>query len=132
MSLRRAIIQQIKNQAHGLGGRVYQAFLAPVNTQTPYATVKLATERQATNITFAGSQTVEIYLYRGLDSYVNLDAIRQDVVKALNGVVITDVESGARFVLRWVGSVGDVVDEERKLIGAVVSFDAAIIHERGR
>lgn len=132
MSLRRAIVQQLRNQVPALGGRVFQAYLAPANIATPYATVKFATERQAANIGFAGTQTIEVYLYRGLDSYSGLDALRQDVVKALNGVVITDTESGARFSIRWAGSVGDVVDEERKLIGAVVSFDAATIHDTRR
>jgi len=129
MSLRRAIVQQLRIHLPALGGRVFQAYLAPVNVPTPYATVKLATERQAANIGFAGAQTIEIYLYRGLDSFVGLDALRQDVVRALNGVVITDAESGLRFALRWTGSVGDVVDPERKLIGAVVSFDAATIYD---
>ena len=132
MSIRRAVIQQLKNQVHALSGRVYQAFLAPVNIGTPYAAVKFATERQSANVSFAGTQTIEVYLYRRLDNFVSLDAIRQDVIKALNGVVITDSESNARFVLRWVGSVGDVVDEDRKLIGTLVSFDAATVQERGR
>jgi hypothetical protein len=130
MSLRRAVVAQLKTSIPALGGRVYQAFLAPVGVQAPYATVKFATERQAANITFAGSQAIEVYLYRALDSYVNLDALRQDVVKFLNGVVIVDAETNARFVIRWVGGAGDVIDPERKLIGAVVNFEAAMLHER--
>lgn len=130
MSLRRAIISQLKNQVAALSGRVYQAFLAPVTVQPPYAAIKLAAERQAVNNTFAGSQSVEVYIYRALDTYVSLDALRQEVIKALNGVVLTDFESNARYVVRWIGSAGDVIDAERKLLGVVVSFEAAVIHER--
>lgn len=129
MSLRRAIIHQLRVQVPALGGRVYQAFLAPTGFQTPYATVKFAGEQSAVNIGFAGSRTIEVYLYRSLDSFVALDALQQEVIRILNGTTVTDVESGLQFILRWTGSAGDVIDEERKLVGVVVSFNAPTMYE---
>lgn len=126
MSLRQAVVAHVKNQVSPLGGRVYQAFLAPADVQRPYATVKLAGVRGARDILYAGDQSIEVYIYQDQDCFTRVDALRQQVIKALNGIVLFEC-----YPIRWVAfGGGDFVDEERKLIGCVVVFEAAIIHER--
>jgi len=132
MSLRRAVIQQLKRHVYPLEGRAYQAYLAPANVVSPYATVKMAGIREAPDVPFAGDQIIEVRIYRSQDCFVTLDALRQMAVVALNGVVITDDQSGERYWIKWTPfGAGDFVDEERRLIGCLVTFEAAVIHERG-
>ncbi|MGV8164645.1 MAG: hypothetical protein ACLKAK_07295 [Alkaliphilus sp.] len=130
MSLRRAVIAQLKNHVTAIGGRVYQAYLAPADVQTPYATVKMAGVRGDVTLLYAGDQSIEVYVYRDHDCFVSLDALKQLAVLALNGSVLV-TESGERHHIRWVPfGQGDFVDEERKLIGCVESFETTVIHER--
>lgn len=131
MSVRRAVISQLKSQVAALGGRVYQAFLTPANVQSPYATVKIAGIRSTPEISYAGDQQVEVYIYRIQDDFISLDGIRHSVVMALNGVTLVDVPTGERYWLRWFPTgLLDFVDEDRKLIGCVVMFETSVIYER--
>jgi len=123
--LRRAVIQNLKN-IPALGGRVYQAFLAPANVDKPYATVKLATQIGSANISFAGTQPVEVYLYADQDSFINLDVIEKEVIEVLAGE-IRDTTTGNYFELAWAPGTSDFVDPEKKLIGRRVIFNTALL-----
>ncbi len=104
-----------------VGGRVFQAFLAPATTSPPFITVKLATrigER-------LGLQPVEIYIYAAQASFVELDVLEQEVIRVLYQRELADAETGLRYILCYANSAGDAVDEERKLINRVITFTAA-------
>jgi hypothetical protein len=128
--LRRAVIQHLK-QVTDLGGRVYQAFLAPADAARPYVTVKLVDGGASTRISFAGDHVIEIRVYDDLNSFIGLDVIIQAVIGALHGKNVTDTQSGEQYEVWWVPSMNDFVEEERKLIGRLVRFRAASIFERG-
>jgi hypothetical protein len=125
--LRRAIVQKIKDSVPDLAGRVYQAFLAPPNAKLPYVTVKLATPRGSPNISFAGTQPVEVYLYNSQDSFITLDALELAIAAVLHEAEIEDGQTGEKYYLNWGAGSGDFVDTEKKLIGRMVTFNAALI-----
>lgn len=129
--LRRAVIQQLKQQVTGLGGRVYQAFLAPVDAGRPYATVKLVDGGASTQISFAGDHVIEVRLYDDYTSFVSLDTLAQETVLALNGQIVTDNDTGNQYEVFWLPVMNDFVEEDRKLIGRLIRFRAAAIYGRG-
>jgi len=131
--LRRAVIERLRGQVSTLGGRAYQAFVAPPNAAKPYVTVKVPGARGSAAITYAGTQPVEVRLYDDPASFVALDALEAAVITALHGVEVEDSHeaSPGRYRLDWVPGGGDFVDEELSLIGRLVTFEAAILNERG-
>lgn len=129
--LRRAVIMRLKAAVPGLGGRVYEAFLAPPDAGRPYATVKLATQIGSPGIGYAGTQPVEVYLYHGPGSFKNLDALEWEVIAALHGATVTDDADGGRYELAWTPAAADVPDSERRLIGRRLTFEAACLAEPG-
>ena len=129
--LRRAVIQQLKAQVPGLGGRVYQAFLAPAGTPRPYATVKLPGIRGSPVISYAGAQQVEVRIYGERDSFTTLDQLEADVIGALHGIEVLDATDGSRHQVDWLPGGGDFPDDDKGLIGRLVTLEAAVIFERG-
>ena len=123
------MIQHLRDQVAALGGRVYQAFLAPPDVARPYATVKLVTQRGSPSISFAATQPVEVRIYADRASFVELDTLEQAVIGALHGAEIQD--AGETYRLDWVPGGGDFVDDEHDLIGRLVMFEAAALNERG-
>lgn len=130
MMLRRAVIQQLKDNVPGLDGRVYEAFLAPPNVSKPNCTVKVSASRGSGIIAYAGTQPVEIRIYARQESFKLLDEIEQGIVECLNGIEITDQNDGEKYCLTWVPGGGDFIDEDKKLIGRLILFEAAILFER--
>lgn len=128
--LRRAVIQKLKTLP-SLGGRVYQAFLALPSTARLYVTVKVAAARGSPDVAYAGAQPVEIRVYGDPDSFANLDEAERVIVDALHGAEVTDANDGERYLLSWVPGGGDFVDEELRLIGRLLLFEAAALHEPG-
>lgn len=123
--LRDAVIQCLATQVHGLGGRIYQAFLAPANAPKPYATVKMAGDIGSADIGHAGIAQTEVRIYDEQASFSGIDALEAEVIAALHGQIITDPDTGAQYYLQWVPGAGDFVDDELKLIGRVVRFHSA-------
>lgn len=131
MSLRHAVIEHLRLNVPALGGRVFQAFLAPPNVQSPYATVKLGSIRGNIELPYAGDQQIEVRVYRTRDDFAVLDSVRQSVITALNGTTILGNSSPERYRLKWVPTGPlDFVDEERRLIGCLVMFETSVIYER--
>lgn len=128
--LRRAVIKHIMDNALSLSGRVYQAFLAPSNTRKPYATVKAGAVQGSPGLNYGGTLSVEVRIYNDQDSFLALDTIEKEIVAALHGKEIVDTE-GPRYFLQWVSSPGDFVDDEKKLIGRLLAFGAAVLFEPG-
>ncbi|HHY95086.1 MAG TPA: hypothetical protein GX513_08770 [Firmicutes bacterium] len=114
-----------------MSGRVYQAFLAPPNTARIYVTVKVPGSRGSPNITYAGTQPVEIRVYGDPDSFANLDQAERAIVDVLHGAEVTDAVDLERYSLSWVPGGGDFADEELRLIGRLLLFEAAALHEPG-
>ncbi len=127
--LRQAVIQKLK-LIPLLHSRIYQAYTAPHNAPKPYATVKFATQRGSTVISYAAFQPIEVRIYNDITSFDGLDAIESDVISALNGVEISDASTGERYRLEWVSGSMDFVDEERGMIGRLIIFEAAVLFER--
>jgi len=127
--LRRAVIQHLKANVPSFGGQVYQGFLAPHNVQPPYATVKTPTGRGSPMISYAGTQPIEVRIYNDQSSFVGLELLERAVIEALNGQEIVDQDDGEHYFLEWVPGGGDFVDEEKKLIGRLVMFEAALLFE---
>ncbi|MBT9174214.1 MAG: hypothetical protein DDT21_02625 [Syntrophomonadaceae bacterium] len=121
MSLRRSIITRLRDHVPAVGGRVFQAFLAPPAITPPFVTVKLPTRLGDA----LGQQPVECYLYAAQTSFVTLDALEQEVIHVLHQKEFADTETGWRYRLRYASSAGDAVDVERKLINRVITFTAA-------
>lgn len=128
--LRRAVIQQLRAQAPSLGGRVYQAFLAPVDAGRPYATVKIPASSGSPFITYAGTQPVEVRVYADPASFVALDQVEAEIIAALHGVDVVDGIDGERYEIAWVPGGGDFRQDEPDLIGRLVMFNAALLQER--
>jgi len=128
--LRRAVIQHLRTNVAILGGRVYQAFLAPPDTTRPYATVKLPAARGSPVLRSGGTQPVEVRLYTEPASFVELDDLELDVVAALHAVDIVDQDDGEVYRLRWMPGGGDFHDETRDVISRLVYFEAAVLVER--
>lgn len=127
MSVRRAVIEHLQVSIPAFGGRVYQAFLAPVNTLTPFATVKIAGLRGAIELADAGDQQIEVRIYRKQDDFAALDIIRHAVITALNDQVI----SVEQYRIRWVPTGPlDFVEEEKKLLGCLITFEVPVIYQR--
>ncbi|MBT9177464.1 MAG: hypothetical protein DDT20_01797 [Firmicutes bacterium] len=121
MSLRRSVIAHLRDHVPTVGGRVFQAFLAPATTMPPFITVKLSSRLGET----LGQQQVECYLYAAQTSFVALDVLEQEVINALHRRELVDMETGWRYILRYASSAGDAVDVERKLINRVITFTTA-------
>jgi len=130
LSLRRAAIERIKAALPSVGGRVYQAFLAPVDAVAPYVTVKVGDERGDVNIPWIGFPAVEVRLYGKPLSFVSLDELEGQVIQALQGVPIADPQTGRVYQLRWLPGFGDFNDPQKNLIGKLVRFQAVRIMER--
>lgn len=128
--LRRAVIQHIKVSVSELNGRVYQAFLAPPNIEKPYSTVKIPTARGSGIITYAGTQPVEVRVYDKQNSFISLDELERNIIASLNGAEITDQNDGEKYCLTWAPGGGDFIDDEKKLIGRLILFEAAALFER--
>lgn len=131
--LRRAVVNHLRSEVPDLRGRVYQAFTAPATAQTPYATVKLPGGRGSAEITWAGTQTVEVRLLTKSQSFVELDSLESEVIQALNGVEIMDTADNppTAYRLIWVPGGGDFPEEDRQQIGRLVTFEVAVLFERG-
>ena len=127
--LRPAVIETLKARVAALGGRVYEAFLVPVDAGKPYASVKLAGERGSPSIGFAGDQAVEVRLYTRQTSFGDLDLLEGAVMAALNGKEITDSGDGNRYCVEVGPGRGDFVEADK--IGRLLTFDSGVIHEPG-
>lgn len=112
-----------------LGGRVYQAFLAPADAGRPYATVKVPASRADGRLSSAGTQPIEVRLYADPDSFVLLDEIEGALLDLLDDKDIQDVASGSVFHVEWEPGGGDFQDDQRQLIGRLVIFEAAVLHD---
>ncbi|MEX0975039.1 MAG: hypothetical protein WD024_06825 [Bacillota bacterium] len=128
--LRRAVIQALKAVAL-LGGRAYEAFLAPSDVGKPYATVKIPDVIGDPVIGYAGTQPVEIYLYADPYSFIPLDDVEAAVMAALNRQDVVDAMTGHLFHVEWTPGGGDFADDVKRLIGRLVRFEAAVVHEPG-
>lgn len=130
--LRRAVISRIKDQVPALGGRVFQAFLAPASAARPYATVKLPGAIGSPDISYAGTQPVEVRIYTDPTSFTDLDTVEASVIGCLHGAEIQDAaeDPPGRYRLDWLPGGGEFHDEERHLIGRLVMFETAVLNER--
>ncbi|WP_228378983.1 hypothetical protein [Thermoanaerobacter thermohydrosulfuricus] len=131
LMLRRAIIKHLRENITEIGGRVYQAYLAAEKAKRPYITVRLAESIASEVISFGGTMQIELFVYDDLGkSYLNLDYISDKIIAVLNGAYITDQEDGKTYYIEWNPTTNDIIEEDRKLIGRLLRFKTAILHER--
>ena len=127
--LRNAVNHRLGDQVGGLGGRVYEAFLAPSDAVKPYATVKLPGGAGSAEIGYAGTTAVEVRLYLDPTTFRDLDVLAQEVLAALNGQLIADPDDGQVYHLLYQPGGGDFVDDQKNLIGRLLLFETAAVFE---
>jgi hypothetical protein len=130
--LRRAVINRIRDQVPALGGRAFEAFLAPAGAGRPYATVKLPAAVGSPDISYAGSQPVEVRIYADPTSFNDISSVEAAVIQCLHGAEIQDAAEvpPGLYRLDWVPGGGEFADEERHVIGRLVMFETAALNER--
>ncbi|HEY8414648.1 MAG TPA: hypothetical protein VIK99_02635 [Thermaerobacter sp.] len=134
--IRRAVITHLRQNVPSLQGRVYQAFMVDVQQEPrPYATVKIVPGGASTRISYAGHDEIEVRIYDDREDFTDLDAIVDEVIRALHGRYVEDPETGQKYEVTWVPGVLDFTDDfvklDRQLIGRLVRFRAASLYERG-
>ncbi len=122
--MRTAIVTQINTIAE-LTGRVYQAFLAPDDLTTPYATVKMTEELQANENFLGSSKSFQVFIYSGPDDFVDLDVLEIKVRNKLDHVFLT-YDAGppiAKLQTLYVQTIEDQRDDDRDLNFIRVDFN---------
>lgn len=122
--LRQAVIRHLIAQVPSLGGRVYEAYLAPAGALRPYATVKLAGEIGDGRL---GAVDIEVRLYADRGTFGALDAVEAEVRAALAWREIRDAATGAVYAIEPAASGGDFEQPEDQLIGRLLRFWAAAV-----
>ena len=133
--IRRAVIDRLRNNVPSLQGRVYQAFVVDARKEPrPYATVKIVPGTASTRISYAGHDEIEVRVYGDMTDWTELDAVVEEVIRALNGRDVEDPETGQRYEVAWIPGVNDFTDVGRpgeQLMARLVRFRAASLYERG-
>lgn len=122
--LRQAVIRHLAAQVPSLGGRVYEAYLAPTGTLRPYATVKLA---GGVGLGPTGTADVEVRLYGDRGTFGALDAAEAEVRAALAWREVADPETGVVYAIEPAGAGLDFDQPEDQLIGRLLRFAAAVV-----
>jgi hypothetical protein len=124
--MRKAIIDELK-EITGFSNRVYQPYLAPSGTATPYCVVKMGEELPVVN-NFKGSiQHFEVYIYGAPSSFVALDALVLEVKQKLDQVEIATDDSPPRyFYPEFDRQLADFKDDERNLLMKTLYFNFAM------
>lgn len=129
--IRSAFIHFLKENISEVGGRVYQAYLAPKQAKRPYLAVRMGETIESGTISFGGTAQIEVFVYDDIGgSFLNVDRISDKIVALLNGAYITDQEDGKTYYIEWNPTTNDIIEEDRKLIGRLLRFKTAILHER--
>ncbi|AEE95288.1 hypothetical protein [Mahella australiensis] len=126
--IREAINRQLATIPE-FGGRIYEAYMAPAKARAPYVTVKMASQRASTTISFAGENNIEVRIYGEPTSFKTLDVLEQKVIAALNEKYIAD-STGNKYYTRWVPGGADYTEDERGLIVRLIYFAAGVLNER--
>jgi len=129
--LRRAVVNRLTERVAGLGGRVYQAFLAPADAGRPYATVKLPQPIRSADIGYAGNQEIEVRLYTDPTSFTELDELEVEVMATLNGATVVDDYDGGAYYLEAMPGGADFNDEDKSLIGRLLRYATGTLSEPG-
>lgn len=120
--MRAAIINELK-EISGFGNRVFQPFLAPSGTATPYCVVKMGEELPDVANKAGSHQHFEVYIYGSVSSFVNLDALVLEVKQKLDKITLTTGDSPARyFYPEFDRQLADYIDSERNLLMKTLYF----------
>jgi len=129
--LRRAVVNFLKENVSEVGGRVYQAYLAPKQVKRPYLAVRMGEVIESGAVSFGGTAQIEVFVYDDIGgSFLTVDRICDKVINALHGAYVTDQEDGKTYYIEWNPSTNDIIEEDRNLIGRLLRFRTAILRER--
>ncbi|NPV44806.1 MAG: hypothetical protein HPY70_12665 [Firmicutes bacterium] len=129
--LRNAIIQHLRQSISEVGGRVYQAYLAPEKVKRPYLSVRMGETIASDTVSFGGTAQIEVFVYEDASkSFLDVDRISDKVIAILNGAYVTDPDDGRTYYVEWDPTTNDIYEDNRKLIGRLLRFRTAILHER--
>ncbi len=122
--MRTAIVEQINTIAE-LAGRVYQAFLAPDDLTTPYATVKMLEELPVSENFLGSNKGFQVFIYSGPDDFVDLDVLEIKVRNKLDHVFLTYSVGPPVKKLQtlYVQTIQDQRDDDRDLNFIRVDFE---------
>jgi len=105
------------------GNRCFQPFTAPEGTVTPYCTIKMMGEDSAVDNRQGSIWGFSIFIYDSPDSFISLDDLVVLVKQKLNGVTLTTVPAGYKFVPEFIKVLEDYHDDVRNLFSKRVDFD---------
>lgn len=120
--MRLAIINTLKEITE-FGNRVRQAFTAPEDYGTPYATVKMLEDSPSVNNKHGAFVGCQVFIYTAPDSFIDLDGLVIKVVSKLDKVTLATDESPARYFRPELSIIqADFFDDIRKLFMKRVDF----------
>jgi len=103
--------------------RVYQSYTAPENGEKPYCVIKMMGEDPAVDNKIGSIWSFSVYIYDDPDSFISLDDLVVLVKQKLNGVTLTTVPAGYKFVPEFIKVLEDYHDDVRNLFSKRVDFD---------
>lgn len=126
--MRAAIRQQLLNSNIGIR-ECYEPNVPDKTTEKPYSVVVEKDDTDNGEV-IGFKRSIEIWLYDERLSFKNLDKLSENVIKALDLKVITNLKTGESFTCRFDGIVGqDYVDEEWDAIAKGLKFTVIALHK---
>ena len=120
--MREAITIQLKTITE-FSNRVYQAFSAPANSDTPYCTYKLTEDEPSLDNKCGSFQGLQVFIYVTPATFSLLDDLVTQVREALDEVMLTTTDSPPRyFTLEYLRTQMDVRDPDNGLFSKRVDF----------
>lgn len=120
--MRKAIIDKLKEISE-FSDRVYQQFLAPSGTDTPYSVVAMGEESPALGNMAGSHQHFEVYIYGSPSNFIDLDELVIKVKQKLDKVLIETDDSPPRyFYPEFDRQLSDYKDDDRNLLMKTLYF----------
>ncbi|ASN68287.1 hypothetical protein 10S11_25 [uncultured Caudovirales phage] len=125
--MRAGIRQHLLNKIPELKG-CYEPTVPGKDTLKPYAIVLQGSDNEQSNPT-SFKRTIEIWLYETRTTFQKLDALSENVIRALDLQTIEDINTKETFTCMFEGAIGqDVIDEEWNAIARGLQFSVIALH----
>ena len=126
--MRAGIREQIISKVSQLNN-CYEPNVPTKDTLKPYAVVVQGDDTDNGEV-IGFKRTIEVWLYENRTTFKNLDLLAENVIKALNMQVITDLKTNETFTCVFGGAMGqDIVDEQWNAIARGLKFTVIALHE---
>ena len=118
--MRTALYDKLKEIVE-FGERIYQPYVAPNETTTPYAVIKLLGDDPVVENMLGSMMSFSVFIYGSPNSFISLDALAILVRNKLNKVTITST-TGLIFRPEYVKTLQDYKEENGNFMKRV-DFD---------